>query len=224
MTTIAAIPTTDKYYAPHNYISETIGEIVLPTATFQNMVVRNEATSVISYGTARFELTECLDTMTNRMKFMLRVFRNGKQKFYFRFASNCEGRGSRDCWMSIYLDGYDQEIIGRAEQSALLAARKAEMCSAITVGTIFVHMWGYEQTNVHYYEVVAKSGYSCMIRRIGSDTRETGRSMSGYSVPIPGSFTGEPIKKVVGAYGISMKYGSARITSATERHFCSWYA
>lgn len=55
------------------------------------------------------------------------------------------------------------------------------------VGDILVSSWGYEQTNVDWYQVVGVTAKSVKIREIKGRVQETG-FMSGESVPIPDAF------------------------------------
>lgn len=60
----------------------------------------------------------------------------------------------------------------------------------LKVGSIFICSWGYEQTNIDYYQVtkVNPSGKTISIRQIASNDSHTG-NMSGTSIPIPNAFT-----------------------------------
>lgn len=55
------------------------------------------------------------------------------------------------------------------------------------VGDILVSSWGYEQTNVQWYQVVGVTAKSVKIREIKGRVQETA-FMSGESVPIPDAF------------------------------------
>lgn len=55
------------------------------------------------------------------------------------------------------------------------------------VGDIIVDTWGWEQTNVYYYEVVDVLNKKIRVRAICKNYKETG-FMSGNSVPFPGVF------------------------------------
>lgn len=55
------------------------------------------------------------------------------------------------------------------------------------VGDILVSSWGYDQTNVQWYQVVGVTPKSVKIREIQGKVQETG-FMSGESVPIPDAF------------------------------------
>lgn len=60
----------------------------------------------------------------------------------------------------------------------------------ITVGAIFVNSWGYDQTNVDAYQVVAVTRASVKVRRINQETvpGSEGRD-SCRVVPVPDSFS-----------------------------------
>jgi hypothetical protein len=92
-------------------------------------------------------------------------------------------------------------------------AAKEELAPAPTakVGDILYTSGGYEQTNVDYYEVVAVSGASATVRPISSRI-VADHQYSVEVVPVPGSFTGPPVKKRVqkssgGRYEIKISEG-----------------
>jgi hypothetical protein len=67
---------------------------------------------------------------------------------------------------------------------------------AVKVGDIFYTSWGYDQTNVDFYEVlsVTPSGKSVKVRQIASRLSDDERGV----VPVPGttvSYNGEPMLK-----------------------------
>lgn len=94
------------------------------------------------------------------------------------------------------------------------------------IGTLLCNSWGYDQTNIDYYEVVARSktGAQVTLRRIASKTVSAGEFMSAKVAPCPGQFIGDPIKKRVTHYGIQFECGWTKITAADETHRASWYA
>lgn len=66
----------------------------------------------------------------------------------------------------------------------------------VKVGDIFESTWGYDQTNVDYYEVVGLTGASVKVRQIASTTaRDTGLWAQRYVKPVPGQFIGEVMTK-----------------------------
>ncbi len=62
-------------------------------------------------------------------------------------------------------------------------------------GVIFVSRGGYEQTNRAFYQVVGRSAVYATIRQIRSRTTRVIGSMSSMIEPVPGDFSGEPIRR-----------------------------
>jgi hypothetical protein len=115
---------------------------------------------------------------------------------------------------------------------ALKAQRKEEKAQkarasreALKVGTLLCNSWGYEQTNVDFYEVVSQSasGASVMLRKVASRTVSEGVNTNKTVAPCPGQFVGEAFKKVVGAYGVQFQYGWTSVTKADETHNSTSY-
>lgn len=103
----------------------------------------------------------------------------------------------------------------------------------LKVGDILYTSWGYDQTNVDYYQVVRTTPCTVDIRPIASDVTDTG-FMQGSSLPIKDHFTGDVIrgKRVSpcgnGAGGVEpsiymTSYSHAWRWDGRPR-FCSWYA
>ena len=79
------------------------------------------------------------------------------------------------------------------------------------IGDILVSSWGYEQTNIDYYQVVAVSGSTATIRKIGKQhVSSQGGQYVDAVIPSVDTFVGPPMKKRVqktsygGAYKIKI--------------------
>lgn len=101
------------------------------------------------------------------------------------------------------------------EAHARTEARKAEVAAKraaghrLTIGAVLKSVWGYEQTNVDYYQVVALKGKrQVVIRRIGSERMDCAEYMQGKCVPVVDNFTGEPMVKTVSTQGDSVRISS----------------
>ena len=98
------------------------------------------------------------------------------------------------------------------------AARRAE-CNAphvLAVGDVLMSMWGYEQTNVDYYQVIELHGRTQVtLREIAKRREETG-SMQGDCVPIPGQFIGEPSRRRVDGAHNTVRISSFELASKIE--------
>lgn len=80
------------------------------------------------------------------------------------------------------------------------AAKKAELASIkhdVKVGDIFKSSWGYDQTNIDFYEVIAVTGKSVTVSEICQQSEGNGLYLQGVCVPKPGAFRGKPFKKLI---------------------------
>jgi hypothetical protein len=77
-------------------------------------------------------------------------------------------------------------------------AKKSEAMNnhGVVVGDVFRCSWGYDQTNIDYYEVISVTGKSATICRIGCLSENTGW-LQGDSVPQLGAFIGKPMRKLI---------------------------
>ena len=100
----------------------------------------------------------------------------------------------------------------------------------VGVGSIFAESWGWEQTNVNFYEVVSRTEKMVTIREIGQKTVKEETAMSGYIVADKGNFISDETrrKKIKGGgkntYLEMTSFSVATMTSENERHFTSSWA
>lgn len=95
----------------------------------------------------------------------------------------------------------------KAERQAEAVAKRAAG-HQLAVGDVLEASWGYEQTNVDYYQVTALIG-RCMVevREIGRQAEQTGY-LQGDCVPAKNQFKGEPMRRRVCDDGRSIKVES----------------
>ena len=108
--------------------------------------------------------------------------------FRYRFGSPA----LRDTYCRDWADGV---MWSQASTVARRAARN--QAHTFVVGDVLMSMWGYEQTNVDYYQVTELHGRTQItLRQIARRSEETA-SMQGDCTPIPGQFIGEPSRRRV---------------------------
>ncbi|MBE3118071.1 MAG: hypothetical protein IMZ50_04845 [Candidatus Atribacteria bacterium] len=105
---------------------------------------------------------------------------------------------------------------------------RAEYVHDYKPGDILYASWGYDQTNIDFYQVVAvPSSKSITVREIGGKwtDKETGNSMAAYVLPVPDSFKGAAQTKRV-APGGSIKFASYKWAYRFDGRelYSSWYA
>jgi hypothetical protein len=62
------------------------------------------------------------------------------------------------------------------------------------VGDILYSSWGYNQTNIDFYEVSKVTGSMVVVRRLEKRIVRRER-VEEYVVPVPGQYTGEPLRR-----------------------------
>lgn len=122
-------------------------------------------------------------------------------------------------------------VTSEAERLALKQDRKAREKAALsalkasdhwTVGDVLSNSWGYDQTNVDWYQVTEVLGKSVMIRPIAANSSYSGQSMTGYTQPDRNHFTGPAVRKLVAIDGnVVMKHGNGhKWNGKPERYSC----
>lgn len=83
-----------------------------------------------------------------------------------------------------------REIIQRETRVAEARQLRAQAVHGLVVGDVVYATWGYEQTNVNFYQVVrVPSTRSAVVRPILAETTPDGElAMAGYSMPRGGEF------------------------------------
>lgn len=100
-----------------------------------------------------------------------------------------------------------QAAMGRTTtRRETLRADAAKARETYAVGDVLRSVWGYDQTNVDYYQVTARSGAMVTLRKIAKISEEYA-SMQGHCVPEVDAFVGEPFRARIGAYGVKVSYG-----------------
>lgn len=75
------------------------------------------------------------------------------------------------------------------------AARKPKG-RQVAPGDVLKCSWGYDQTNVDYYQVTRLIGEQYVeVRELQTSASYEGQQMAGYVVPLPGEFVGEPLRR-----------------------------
>lgn len=148
-----------------------------------------------------------------------------KAEFHFNYRSEAE----RAKKVGLFFKGCAAMEQYKAERAA--AARAANTNAGLKVGQVFVSSWGYDQTQVNYYEVVALVGAaSAKVRPVKCEALEGSEgSMSQKVMPSAEAdrFSGEAfIAKVSGGSLRSSKIAGRGGASAWEGapNYNSWYA
>jgi hypothetical protein len=89
----------------------------------------------------------------------------------------------------------------KAQRAADKKAARANFVNPLKAGDVLVSSWGYDQTNIDFYEVVSVKAKSVKIMKIGSKCVEMNGPGGNRVIPDKGNYYGEAMTKVVGAGG-----------------------
>jgi hypothetical protein len=136
-------------------------------------------------------------------------------------AATFFGKQSKPAWRFRYTTEARREkavregFESRRETLGRLASRKAERKAWIPtykVGDILKTCWGYDQTNVEYFEITEVRGKHVILRELAQERVDTGW-LQGRCVPLPGKYltprhegddAGTPIRRLAQQGGIKI--------------------
>ena len=98
----------------------------------------------------------------------------------------------------------------------------------INVGEIFYNSWGYDQTNIDFYQVVSVTEKTVSIRAIRAEEAENDYSMmTGKKSALKDNFFGDIIRKTpfffMGRWCLNFKHGGGGLWDGKPMRY-SWYA
>lgn len=97
--------------------------------------------------------------------------------------------------------------------------------NSLQIGSILYASWGYDQTNIDFYEVTKLIGRCTLeLRELGQQQIPNDSSICGKTKPIPGCYISEPFRKRINIRG-SVKINEvirARIWSGDELFYSSY--
>ena len=161
-----------------------------------------------------------------------RIDKNGNPKlviaYYYR-TDEARQKALTD-WMNRQIE--IEERTKAAKQTKQEAQKN--LINPFKVGDILYNSWGYDQTNIDFYQVVEVGAKSVKIREIGSEmtTKEGYSSMSAFVSPKENDFTGPTETKILRVYAngnggftvyIPARHGIIKKYDGTAK-YCSWYA
>ena len=144
---------------------------------------------------------------------------------YYCFRSEAE----RDRWVLQTANEIFETIRKTTERAAknLQAKKEAIESGTVKVGSIFCFSWGYDQTNIDFFQVVEVKGSSVVVREIAAESELEDRGDCGKKMPIANFFIGEPmtkrIKSICGYISIKMaSYGSCTLWDGSPKFFSTY--
>lgn len=123
------------------------------------------------------------------------------QKKFYGYRSDSELNKALDTYRKMNADSTERKAGYKDEKSK----KKTMMGQLVYEGDIFYHSWGYDQTNIEFYEVTKKiSNDTLEVRELKQKTSDHGSGGYQNVAAIPGSYVGPAHKVRVTPYGISL--------------------
>lgn len=110
-----------------------------------------------------------------------------KPDAYFSFKNE----QTRAEWLAKWFANVERIESSRAERKSQRAADMRKPCE-LSAGDVLTGSWGYDQTNVEWFEVVAVRGRTVEIRELACESIDTA-FMQGKSVPLPGQYLNDKV-------------------------------
>lgn len=132
------------------------------------------------------------------------VGKQGKPTFHRIFKT----KEARDEYINGFIDRWDWNLKERAKQAAIRKAVQAEdrakLAAYCEPGAMLYDSWGYEQTQVEFYQVLQRKGFKVLLQEVGHTDIGATSSVSCQVIPNMASKIGEPAWFTIGAWGIKI--------------------
>lgn len=99
-----------------------------------------------------------------------------------------------------FIEAHEKFAKEVAERKQRKSDAKANLVNPFKVGDILYDSWGYDQTNIDFYQVVETGAKSVKVRSIGQDMVRGAGWLCEYVTAKKDSFIGEPVVKILQVY------------------------
>lgn len=136
---------------------------------------------------------------------------------------------SRDEYANNWIQKNNEREAQKAQEKANFAAMKKNLVNPFKVGDIFYDSWGYDQTNIDFYQIVEVGKKSVKIRGIDQNNEGECGFMCEYVSPKKDAFISEPETHILqmmrnGEVYITSRHGWISKWENKERIYQSHYA
>lgn len=128
--------------------------------------------------------------------------KRNKHAFHIRYKTKERMHQAMQSFYDNAIKSFNTKVERKAAQKIAQSNLKAD--DHFKIGDIIVNSWGYEQTNIEFYQVTAVKNKVITVHELKKDYRET-QFMAGNSIPLEGQFneTKKPFDLKLKAYGNS---------------------
>jgi hypothetical protein len=153
-----------------------------------------------------------------------RILTSGKNKGFEKYIESyifiSEER--RNEWATKIVTRVNSIVNAENERKEIKEKAKKEMSNPYKVGQIFYESWGYDQTNVDFYQIIELKNKSVVLKKIAQKIRKGSEGfMSEYVLPFENEFIGDSFLRTI---NISVNYkGEIEYRVKNGRHLLYEY-
>ena len=154
----------------------------------------------LKYFFAEFQGMVFIEQRNNRFYVMGFKGKALKPSFYYYYDSESQMNDLINRWAI----GQYKSLERKQESKDAKKERLNGLIEQIDIGAIFCSSWGYEQTNIDYFQVVGKKGKSTILEReIASEIVKENHNFSGEVIPVKDAFLkdSEIMEKRINCFG-----------------------
>ena len=151
---------------------------------------------------AKTDAVAYINNYADGTKYTAMVFGGKRSKYdkYFGFKT----KEARDNYVIKYFTDQENLALSKKKWAEDKKAQAEENQANYQVGDILVSSWGYDQTNIDYYQVIERTAKMATIQKICKEFLDSGYPSEDKVIPLKDSFVGKPKKKKIGTYGITL--------------------
>lgn len=114
----------------------------------------------------------------------------------------------------------NRERIQQEKQARKEKEKSFDASSIYSIGDIIYNSWGWEQTNIDFFQIVKVTKSNVFLRPITQHVTEYNSSMSEYVAPNPDQFYSEEVTqhKVSSGWYVSFKHGAGNRYDGTPKY------
>lgn len=151
---------------------------------------------------AKTDAVAYINDYADGTKYTAMVFGGKRSKYdkYFGFKT----KEARDNYVIKYFTDQENLALSKKKWAEDKKAQAEENQANYQVGDILVSSWGYDQTNIDYYQVIERTAKMATIQKICKEFLDSGYPSEDKVIPLKDAFVGKPKKKKIGTYGITL--------------------
>jgi len=151
---------------------------------------------------AKTDAVAYINDYADGTKYTAMVFGGKRSKYdkYYGFKT----KEARDNYVIKYFTDQENLALSKKKWAEDKKAQAEENQANYQVGDILVSSWGYDQTNIDYYQVIERTAKMATIQKICKEFLDSGYPSEDKVIPLKDSFVGKPKKKKIGTYGITI--------------------